>query len=377
MNGPESTADYESLLESVRSFVSHKVFPSGFDPVGRTVLDGEFYSHNLVRHPRKSLYHYFADKDSGNVDIDGNPINYSREALRSGKVHLSSPRDFNDPYDCALSVDLEAALAACIKKCASIIGMDSLEGERAVELAEDFATKRCSHERCQIADVPRQDNITALSVEQFRLAMEHSAALSGKRGITSDDILAGAKAVVDSSRSIGDRMRVFCLSTVCDSLTMWAYYANCYKGFCVEYDVSDSFVAATRGRDEERLPLLESIRPVVYSLDRPDCTGYIIEDLFSPISRAMMDELYLRSLYSKGLPWALESEWRIVLPQGYDLLDENGNIDFFPIRSVYAGALMDDDRLETLASLCSSKDLPLFKASIDDREYILRAHRVV
>ena len=377
MNELEIIVDIESLQEDVSSFASENVFPSGLDPVGKGALDGDFFAHSLIMHPRSNLFHYYSDKDSGRVDSDGKLINYSREALRSGSAHLSSPRMFNDPYDCTLSVNLEVALAACIQKCASIIGMDHLEGESAIELAGDFATKKCSRDRCQIADAPRDGNIAAISVEHFRLAMERSAGLFGRRTITADDVLAGARAVVDSSRTIGDRMRVFCLSTVCDSLTMWAYYANCHKGFCVEYDVSESFAASASSYDGRRLLLLANTRPVVYGLVRPDCTEYVVNDLFSPINQEMMDDLYLKSLYSKGLPWALESEWRIVLPQGYDLLDENDNIEFFPIRSVCAGALMEDARLESLASLCASKDLPLFKMDIDDRQYILGAHRVV
>lgn len=377
MNESYSAADFEALLAAVRSFTTDNVFPSGFNPVGKGVLDGEFLTHNLLKHPCHSLFHYYSDMDSANEDSAGRPINYSREALTSGKVHLSSPRKFNDPYDCTLAVNNEVALTECIKKCASIIGMGPLSGKRASELAADFVTKSCSRDRCQIAGESEKNECASLSVKQFRLAMECSAAFAGRQGVIAEDVLAGAQSVVDSSRTIGDRTRVFCLSTVCNSLTMWAYYANNHKGFCVEYDVSESFDACVPTYEGERRMLLECTRPVVYSLERPDCTGFVIADLFSQIDQKMMEELYLRSLHSKGLPWSLESEWRMVLPQGFELLDNNDNIDFFPIRSVCAGALMEKDRLESLAELCGSRGLPLFQMHTVDSQFVLGAHRVV
>lgn len=377
MNEPYSAVDFKTLSEDIRSFATDNVFPSGSNPVGKGVLDGDFLTYNLLKHPRASLFHYYSDMDSVKEDSAGRPINHSREALTSGKVHLSSPREFNDPYDCTLAVDNEAALSVCIQKCASIIGMDPLHGKNASELAADFATKSCSRDRCQIARKSGKNECVSLSVKQFRLAMERSAALAVRQGVIAEDVLAGAQSVVDSSRTIGDRTRVFCLSTVCNSLTMWAYYANNHKGFCVEYDVSESFDACLPTYEGERRMLLECTRPVVYSLERPDCTGFVIDDLFSQIDQKMMDELYLRSLHSKGLPWALESEWRIVLPQGFELLDNNDNIDFFPIRSVCAGALMEKGRVESLAELCGSIGLPLFQMHTVDSQFALGAHRVV
>lgn len=372
-----SIASYDALLKAAQSFVANNLFPSGFGPIGKDVLDGEFLTHNLLTHPGNSLFHYYPDVD---VTVDSHTdkrVNYSREALTSGKVHFSSPRAFNDPYDCTLSVDLEKATAACIRKCASIIGMGSLEGKDAIELAEDFATKRCSRSRCQIAGVSEERNPAALSVKLFRMTMEQSATSAGRKDIAAEDVIAGALSVVDSTLAIRDKTRVFCLSTTCDNPAMWAYYANGHKGFCVEYDISESHIAGATDYDKDRQTLYVNTRPVIYNLERPDCTEYVISDLFSTINEKMMDELYLRSLHSKGLNWALECEWRTVLPQGSVLFDEHDNVNFFPIRNVYAGVLMEDEKLRTLSSLCRLKGFPLYKVETDNRRYTLRVRQVV
>lgn len=45
----------EQLLEEIGTYVGGNLFPSGFDPIGIGVLDGEFLSYNLSSHLRKSL----------------------------------------------------------------------------------------------------------------------------------------------------------------------------------------------------------------------------------------------------------------------------------------------------------------------------------
>ncbi len=44
-------------------------------------------------------------------------------------------------------------------------------------------------------------------------------------------------------RDLNNRIGIVCLSMIRDSFPMWAYYANCHKGFCIGYDKKSLAIA--------------------------------------------------------------------------------------------------------------------------------------
>lgn len=373
----DSSVSFESLLTEVQSVLADKFFLSGFYPASQEDFCNGFVDHSLLTHPRRSLFHYYPDTECIDKDGKGLVVNYSRVALSSGKVHFSSPRSFNDPYDCTLSVEMEKSVTACIIKCAGITGLGELSGDNGREIADDFAIKWCLRDKSRVSKVTQGNSAEALSVRLFCLKMEQSAKDAGRLHITGKDVVAGAYSVIYNILSIGDRMRVFCLTTTNTNPAMWAYYANGHRGFCVEYDLSASPALGCASVGKGQLALLSNTRPVIYGMERPDCTSYVLDDLFSQIDEKMMNELYSKSLYSKGLNWALECEWRTVLPNNHNLLDEHDNVAFFPIKAVYAGAMMGGDKYDSLLSICRSMKLPFYKIEPHERLYELKVRSVL
>jgi len=87
------------------------------------------------------------------------------------------------------------------------------------------------------------------------------------------------------------KFKTTCFSETCRSKSMWAYYADSYKGFCLEFAVTDTF---------------KNIRNVNYVQDDIRYTPEYIEDL-EYLSRSLKNALLFKSK-----DWEKEMEWRII-----------------------------------------------------------------
>lgn len=87
------------------------------------------------------------------------------------------------------------------------------------------------------------------------------------------------------------RLKTVCFSTTCRSKSMWAYYADSYKGFCLEFAVTNTF---------------KGIKNV----------NYVPDDIrYQP--KYIEDEEYIlnalkKALLFKSKDWEKEAEWRII-----------------------------------------------------------------
>jgi len=152
------------------------------------------------------------------------------DALTENSVWLSTPKSFNDPFDCALSLDalrFGESLAHAV--------------EEAVRHASDLPPTAE-----QLVEHPGDRE----AFETFRLNL------------------------LESQQSRG----VLSLTEVPDSLLMWAHYGDSHKGFCIEYDAV--------GKSE----LSNLARPVNYVDALPSLTA---GDIFRGSSGDALDELWL------------------------------------------------------------------------------------
>jgi hypothetical protein len=127
---------------------------------------------------------------------------YSLKSLADGTVWLSSPASFNDPFDCAINLDLKKlseSLAHAIGLITQNTGIDD-------SLKEPSAAD-------EIAYTQLRDGLQA------------------------------------HMQKIG----VLCLSDTPNEILMWSHYAEYHKGFCIEYYV------------DETSPLKDMAKPVTYT----------------------------------------------------------------------------------------------------------------
>ena len=152
------------------------------------------------------------------------------------------------------------------------------------------------------------------------------------------------------------------LTTDCLNPTMWAHYADNYKGICIEYD-SLKLLNNTAGK----------LGPIIYreeALDI-DATDYIS---------------FLKSIrkvsFSKKNSWSYENEWRVsktVIDKNYSnlsedekLMVENDTNYLFKPKSLTIGYDMDSESKNELYNLCKNKDIKVYTLQRDTEGYDLK-----
>ena len=118
---------------------------------------------------------------------------YSLASLVNNTVWLANPSTFNDPFDCAVTLDRKKF-------------MESLE-----------------HAIDRIGQQARPEDIAGKDLTGVRPGDAEAY----------DEFLNGIKELLQETG-------VLCLSEVPDNMLMWSHYADHHRGFCVEYDFGEN-----------------------------------------------------------------------------------------------------------------------------------------
>ena len=156
---------------------------------------------------------------------------YSLASLINKTVWLSKPSAFNDPFDCAITLDRRKLKESILHATSS-----ATEG----------------------AD---RDSMTPNP--QTHIEPKHEEAFEHLRS-----------KIKDIFQNIG----ICSFSATCNHLLMWSHYANHHRGFCVEYDFT------------EGTELRKIARKVKYGDSIPSLSAF---DLTSPGPNSNLDELWL------------------------------------------------------------------------------------
>ena len=171
--------------------------------------------------------------------------------LKSQVLYFGSPLNFNDPYDCALKVNIRQP------------------SDEEVELIRCFYLKQ--------RDLPSavKDEFTNTSIEKLRISL----------------MRAGAVALHDATNKFLQTKGVTCFAEFNNDLLMWSHYGGKYKGFCLEFSTE--------------FEPFEKIWQVHYRSDLPtiELAPLLIEGNFD----------FIQALYcTKSEAWGYEGEWRAI-----------------------------------------------------------------
>ncbi len=169
--------------------------------------------------------------------------------LKTQTIYFGSPKNFNDPYDCALAPRVKSPTQVQIGRFR----------ERA---ARDRRLSPVGH--AELTQMP-DDQVSDL---MLRIATE-----------------VVAKSIQDFLETKG----ITCFSETNESLLMWSHYASSGQGFCLEFDTAH--------------PPFEQFRSVEYEPDLPeiDVTEALLESNFDEV---------LKLYCTKSKHWEYEREWR-------------------------------------------------------------------
>jgi hypothetical protein len=219
------------------------------------------------------------------------------------KVHCAGPRDFNDPWDCRPCYD------------ESILD-DPAAFDQHVEFFDrvdrKYGPSKTEAERAR---------------QLQRLRTDPSFLRSLVRQITGID------------QPIHERYRVFCLSSMADSVVMWSHYADKHRGVCLEFGTKEEeFSGAYR---------------VEYSEGYPP---------FNLADDSLAHNLL--PLVTKSAEWSYEHEYRVIAEEhafarsAESLHTHDGFLTIPPtsLTSIILGCEMDDAARESVREIVRRSD---------------------
>lgn len=240
----------------------------------------------------------------------------SLASLADASVWASIPRDFNDPFDCALQV------------CPAKLSPEILADLRARDLG------LISEIESDMASAGLADTDIAERIEHtYRSAIED----------------AFTRACAEVLGAWG----VVCLCERHDDILMWSHYTDGHRGMCLEFDTKEE-------------PFSWS-RPVSYVPRAPEVDPRLVLD-HATSARTVLDPLIL----SKYEAWQYEREWRIVMRRGA------GPVKYYPraLRAVYFGAATAASQRSQVIQALSGRDVRFFLMERDARGFGLTPRQV-
>lgn len=294
------------------------------------------------------LYKYFP-----NTYKEGR--NYSIEALKNNTIHLQNPLMFDDPYDSTLFVEPDSFAFVRIRYYANLCNL-KIESDWdyfkiLYELALFLHAYVNSGNELEKLFLDEYDNSNQVHLRHRRFLLTLISKLTEYKEQKEVWQIAISEAIRNDfieAKDFINRFRVSCFTTSPYSMLMWSHYANCHKGFCIEYEVPNF--------DKDNSHLFSNLFPVIYSEKRTSVLPYCVKALEN---KDMTDEvlwgMYKYGLLTKSMDWQYQDEWRLV---SYDTMlaqDNEYNCRFFDIKKVYLGTKMDKAERLAIIDICKDK----------------------
>lgn len=325
-------------MESMREVdrVMEREIKKGSTPIKFEQLGFGDYNYNEIGSKEKLLqvlfyllrigeYHQFVGKTIGNnvyMDMRGKKaffrrtrITYERNNIFAAIKHLA--KKYKPDYEG--KVYLETV------RCFFSIGEEELE--------------KCRY------NYQGKDTYAFVLSDKYIMAL-YTYCLTARKAVALEDMeLEGiSKTELGVDAMIEQVISSFYIACFCESVlkdTMWSYYANNHKGFCIEY-YFNSFESP------------QFIFPVVYK----DSKKIDINNLDE-------SEMY-KSILTKYSDWSKEDEWRIALPYYDEKTD--GKVIKQPLpKAIYMGVDIEIQLKNFLMQHCEERFIELYQMELDTR----------
>lgn len=233
-----------------------------------------------------------------------------------------SPLGLNDPYDVHIFIEPESirqkAIASVFADFVPASELDSIVDR--IQRGEDYVE--------MLVNVFNPQGLLTMKPGGMELFRLHAKSLMDN---ATSDI---ARVYADLRAHMG----VSSFSERVDSPLMWAHYANSHKGYCVEYDFSNSNMSS-------------SILPVIYQDEIFECSCVLDEE--------KRRQIIITALV-KSKDWEYEKEWRMVVPH-MQPMKSGVNVKVPTPKAVYLGSHIIEEDRSRIIDICNNKGVEVFQ----------------
>jgi hypothetical protein len=267
--------------------------------------------------------------------------------LKEGREWAVSPLGFNDPFDCALNIQLDAKSKPIFQKYYPVL-VDRFRQETGIQINDDTSKLIAQ------AEDPISELLTQAKPWLLR-EMDPAEFNAFAQAFRAAQIQYLAKLSTSMRTHLASQVAVVPLTVKVDSIPMWSYYADSHRGFCVEYDL--------KSLGPENLQV-RALYPVLYNTEWPNATDTTVQAV-AP-SEGMTDNTTILSVLTKSAEWRHEQEWRMIFPRKPD-------VEKFPvylrIKAVYLGVKMLSDSKASVVNWATEHHVRVYEMVLHRTQY--------
>jgi hypothetical protein len=248
---------------------------------------------------------------------------YSKKILFENELFLSSPKTFNDPFDCRIPPDLNL-----------------LNTE---ERRSQYVNRLLSYHEGSLKN-------------NYDKASDHFNKLMVDSPETFQKIV--SQISIDTQNKI---LGILCLTNKWNDILMWSHYGQNHQGICYGFD-------------------FKALKESIY-FNYSDYVKYTNEyPLIDPLN-AIYEEAYQYQTQYKAKSWAYEEEYRFVKIYDEDV-DEFSEKRRFKIsdsffKEIIIGVEFPENEIQKVIDIAEKKKIALFRAKRVDWKYELERERIV
>ena len=235
---------------------------------------------------------------------------YHKRILENNELYLSSPKHFNDPFDCRIPEDYYLLNTTDLKN----------------EYIEKILTEQPNNSEYEINELKDKQNYIRIY------------------NYLNSDISKVQKEMSERWFKLQDlHFGILSMSTIWDNILMWGHYANCHKGFCIglyEKNLRESNAFGRGG-----IVNYQNEFPKINPLDD------IIEKSFT-------------QTHFKALNWQYESEFRLtktIFPEVPTETDRIVNFKDDTIAEIILGLNISKDDEQTIIEIARKRKIKIYK----------------
>jgi hypothetical protein len=252
-------------------------------------------------------------------------IENHRKLLVDNEIYLSSARNFNDPYDCALPIDFNKLTNRDLEKYyydASKRNQPQLDCKQRKKLSKELVLKA-------------RNRFPQLFEEFKRLQIEKNYSDFGVFSLTEDK----------------------------SNIAMWSYYSDSHRGFCVGFDIK-KLAEYLIHLAIERKQLIDIFK-VKYSRKYPR---------LNPI-RGDAEDIVIKPLITKSKIWQHEKEYRLLAIHGTNI---KMNFPDEIFKEIIFGVRITEDTKNDIIKIIKNKQqsIKLYQSRISENKFKIEFEKI-
>lgn len=339
----------------VNDFVD-SIFNSGI------VETQEKYADYKNEHLPKSLFKFFP------------PSQYGLINLENDSLFLSSPRNFNDPFDSFVCIEAEKFKKIyLLKRLKELNLISKVESEDKISEKEYYELYHSWTKESEPPFMLNKRRPKHFIFALFDIRNKKSGSLSSLLYEIVEEARRECRKKIDYIRNM--EFKISCFSNFEDetellnNTTMWSHYADNHQGFSIKYKTD--FDNILNGK-----AIKCGLFPIHYTAKVPQISPRELMRLKFSGEELKLNKPVLKTAYktmtTKSRSWSYEKEWRLILSNYDSDILTNNTIPFLKAEAIFLGARIESNLKKFLVQIAEKKEIPTYQTKLSNETFQLR-----